>query len=89
VEKHGFHKAKVNKRLLKGQVEHVLCLYYKDDSRKHELADRNREEYGVNYRYWKSDAATLRGEHSKEFLERLSESDRQYFARPKNRKTRT
>ncbi len=53
IEKHGFHRAKVNKYLLKGQTEHVLCLYYRDDSRKNELAERNREEYGVKYRYWK------------------------------------
>jgi len=79
IEKHGFHEAKVNMNLLKGQTEHVLCLYYKDDSRKYELAERNREEYGVKYRYWKSDEATLRGQYSKEFLEKLSKSDRRYF----------
>lgn len=79
IEKHGFHRAKVNKNLLEGQTEHVLCLYYEDDSRKHELAERNKKEYGVKYRYWKSDEATLRGQYSKEFLEKLSESDRQYF----------
>lgn len=78
IEKHGFHRAKVNMSLLKGQTEHVLCLYYKDDSRKYELAERNKREYGVKYRYWKSDIATLRGQYSKEFLEKLSKSDRQY-----------
>lgn len=86
IEKHGFHKAKVNMNLLKGQTEHVLCLYYKDDSRKYELAERNKQEYGVKYRYWKSDEATLKGEYSKEFLEKLSKSDRQYFAKPKRKK---
>ena len=79
IEMHEFHKAKVNKELLQGQTEHVLCLYYKDDSRKHELAERNRQEYGVKYRYWKSDEATLRREYSKEFLQKLNESDRQHF----------
>ena len=39
IENHGFHHAKVNNSLLKGQTEHVLCLYYKDDSRKNELAE--------------------------------------------------
>jgi len=87
IEKHGFHRAKVNMNLLKGQTEHVLCLYYKDDSRKHELADRNREEYGVKYRYWKSDEATLKGQYSKEFLEKLSKSDKRYFTRPKHKRT--
>jgi hypothetical protein len=83
LENHGFHRAKVNMNLLKGQTEHVLCLYYKDDSRKYELAERNNEEYGVKYRYWKSDEATLSGEYSKEFLEGLSKYDRQYFTKNK------
>lgn len=86
IEKHGFHEAKVNMNLLKGQTEHVLCLYYKDDSRKHELAERNKKEYGVKYRYWKSDEATVRGKYSKEFLEKLNKSDRRYFTKPKLKK---
>lgn len=88
IEKHGFHEAKVNKNLLKGQTEHVLCLYYKDNSRKLELAERNKQEYGVKYRYWKSDEATLRGQYSKEFLEKLSKSNRQYFAKDKLKKAK-
>lgn len=83
IEKQGFHRAKVNMSLLEGQTEHVLCLYYKDDSRKHELAKRNKEEYGVKYRYWKSDLATLKGQYSKEFLEKLSESNKEYFTKNK------
>jgi len=86
IEKHGFHRAKVNMNLLKGQTEHVLCLYYEDDSRKHELAERNKKEYDVRYRYWKSDEATLKGQYSKEFLEKLSESGRRYFTKPKRKK---
>lgn len=86
IEKHGFHQAKVNMNLLKGQTEHVLCLYYKDDSRKFELAERNKREYGTKYRYWKSDEATLRGQYSKEFLEKLSKSDRRYFTKAKLKK---
>ncbi len=88
IEKHGFHRAKVNMRLLKGQTEHVLCLYYKDDSRKYELADRNKQEYNVKYRYWKSDEDTLNGKYSEEFLEKLSKSDRRYFTKPKHKKAR-
>jgi hypothetical protein len=84
IEKHDFHKAKVNMNPLKGQTEHVLCLYFKDDSRKHELAERNKQEYGAKYRYWKSDEATLKGQYSKEFLEKLNKTDRQYFVKPKN-----
>jgi hypothetical protein len=83
IENHGFHRAKVNMSVLKGQSEYVLCLYYKDDSRKYELAERNKQEYGVKYRYWKSDEATLRGRYSKEFLEKLSKSDRRYFTKDK------
>lgn len=86
IEKHGFHEAKVNMKLLKGQTEHVLCLYYKDDSRKYELAERNKREYGAKYRYWKSDEATLRGQYSTEFLEKLSKSDRRYFTKDKIKK---
>jgi len=88
IENHGFHSAKVNMRLLKGQTEYVLCLYYKDDCRKYELAERNKQEYGVKYRYWKSDMATLQGQYSKEFLEKLSKSDREYFTEPKSNKVR-
>lgn len=75
IEHHGFHKAKVNEILLEGQKEHVLCLYYVNDSRKNELADRNRQEYGVKYRYWKSDEATLKGQYSQEFLSKLPKSE--------------
>jgi hypothetical protein len=64
-----------------------LWLYYKDDSRKQELAKRNRKEYGVKYRYWKPDLATLKGQYSKEFLEKLNSSDRQYFTKNKVKKT--
>jgi len=86
IGKHGFHEAKLNDTLLKGQTEHVLCLYYKDDSRKYELAERNKQEYGVKYRYWKSDLATLKGQYSKEFLGKLSKSNRRYFTKPKLKK---
>ena len=86
IEKYGFHRAKVNMNLLKGQTEHVLCLYYKDDSRKYELAERNKREYGAKYRYWKSDEATLRGQYSTEFLEKLSKSDRRYLTKDKIKK---
>lgn len=79
IDNHGFHRAKVNEHLLEGQTEHVLCLYYKDDSRKHELAERNKQEYGVKYRYWKSDEATLKGQYSQEFLNKLPKSERKHF----------
>ena len=81
IREHSFHKAKVNDHLLEGRTEYVLCLYYKDDSRKNELAQRNKQEYGVQYRYWKNDEATLKGQYSNEFLESLSESNRQRFTK--------
>jgi len=87
IEEHGFHEAKVNMNLLEGKTEHVLCLYYSDDSRKHELAERNEEEYGIKYRYWKSDEATLRGEYSQEFLEGLKESNKRHFTGPERKKS--
>jgi hypothetical protein len=65
-------------------TEHVLCLYFKDDSRKHELAERQKSEYpDVKYRYWKSDAATLKGKYSEEFLGKLGRAERGYFTSDK------
>jgi len=83
IENHGFHHAKVNNKLLEGQTEYVLCLYYKDDSRKQELAERNKQEYEVKYRYWKSDFDTLTGKYSKEFLDKLPEDERKHFTTQK------
>jgi hypothetical protein len=84
IENHGFHHAKVNDKLLEGQTEYVLCLYYEDDSRKQELAERNKQEYEVKYRYWKSDFDTLTGKYSKEFLDKLSEDERKHFTKEKD-----
>ena len=64
---HGFHKAKVNDSLLEGRTEYVLCLYYEDDSRKHELTERNEQGYVVKYRYLKSERVTFKGQYSKDF----------------------
>jgi hypothetical protein len=78
---YGFHQAKVNEVKEDGQMEHVLCLYYKDNSRKNELARRNNQEYKVKYRYWKSDEDTQKRRYSEEFLNNLSEKDRQHFTK--------
>jgi hypothetical protein len=81
---HEFHRAKVNMNLIGESIEHVLCLYYKDDSRKHELAQRQEAEYpDIKYRYWKSDEATLKGEYSSEFLSKLSEDEKEFFTSDK------
>ncbi|MBI4728739.1 MAG: DEAD/DEAH box helicase family protein [Acidobacteria bacterium] len=76
---HGFHRAKVNAELLGRNLEHVLCLYYHDDSRKDELADRNHSDYQVKFRYWKSDADTRDGKYSDAFLQKLDPSTRAHF----------
>ncbi len=81
ITNHGFHRAKVNAELLGANREHVLCLYYRDDSRNPELAERAKEEYGVKFRYWKSDADTRGGRYSDEFLGRLDPKTRTHFAR--------
>jgi len=77
IESNGFHHAKVNLRLLGNNTEHVLCLYYKDDSRKYELAQKYQGR--VKYRYWKSDKDTLKGKYSKEFLDKLNSRQRKEF----------
>jgi hypothetical protein len=86
IKNHNFYEAKVNEELLDGQIEYVLCLYYKDDSRKYELANRNRDEYKEKYRYWKSDEATLRGEYSQKFLNKLkNRTDYEYMIKNKGK----
>lgn len=81
---HDFHVAKVRSRLLGNITEYVLCLYYKDDSRKHELANRCKTDYpDVKYRYWKSDEITRRGRYSEEFLGKLDPETRKRFVEDK------
>jgi hypothetical protein len=81
---HQFHKAKANSKLLGKTREYVLCPYYKDDSRKYELANRCQKDCpDVEYRYWKSDERTLRGEYSQEFLSKLNAKTRLAFTAPK------
>ena len=65
VANHGFFRAKISTT---GNPDFVLCLYWMDDSRKNELAQRH-SGTGVKYRYWKSDAATRRGEYSQQHKE--------------------
>jgi hypothetical protein len=73
IENYGFHRAKTPIALIGNLTDYVLCLYYEDDSRKYELAERHKQLYhDVEYRYWKSDLATLRGEYSQEYLEKLN-----------------
>jgi len=76
LEKGGFSHAKINTDEHKKGKEFVLCLYYSDDSRKTELADKYKGNKKVKYRYWKSDEDTRKGKYSKEFLNSLSPEER-------------
>lgn len=65
----GFHRAKTHMvGVAPPSGEYVLCLYYKDDGRKHELAAKYRGRPNLKYRYWKSDVDTRQGKYSQEFL---------------------
>ncbi len=80
LETGGFHLAKTQMTGIKPPSdEYVLCLYYEDDSRKHELGTKYRGRQDLKYRYWKSDQDTRQGKYSKEFLDRLSPKDRELF----------
>lgn len=70
-----FHLAKIPVEGKANCDEYVLCLYYSDDSLKHELADKYRDREDLKYRYWKSDESTRRGEYSPQFLNRLALSN--------------
>lgn len=76
---HSFRQAKVNESTIDRNKEHVLCIYYKDDSRSDELATRNEQEYEVKFRYWKSDEDTHKGKYSTEFLDNISGKNKEYF----------
>lgn len=81
LENNSFHHAKVNIEGKKQGTYYVLCLYYKDDSRKQELAEKYRDESAIKYRYWKSDEDTLKGKYSEEFLSQLSPEERKRWTR--------
>jgi hypothetical protein len=82
IENGGFHQAKTTMAGIDPiSGEYVLCLYYKDASRKYELAEKYRGRSELKYRYWKSDIATLAGKYSKQFLYQLSPEDKKRFQR--------
>jgi hypothetical protein len=72
---HGFHEAKVSTVPSVAGGDYVLCLYYKDQSRRTELRDRAKE-YGVQYRWWKSNADTAASHYSEQFLKALSPEEK-------------
>ncbi len=72
IANNGFDLAKINSPPLdRLATDYVLCLYYEDDSRKNELADKYPEKNGMRYRYWKSDEDTQKGKYSKEYLKTM------------------
>ncbi len=79
LERGGFHHAKIQMEGKNFSPDYVLCLYYKDDDRKHELARRYRNQHDVRYRYWKSDEDTHEGKYSEQFLKGLSPGARKLF----------
>ena len=81
LEGNGFREAKINDEGENIGPEYVLCLYYKDDGRKHELARKYAKMSGVKYRYWKSDSDTREGKYSAKFLSKLAPSQRDAFTK--------
>jgi len=75
IENGGFHEAKLPMEGFAAGDDYVLCLYYKDDSRKRELAEKYRAMRGVAYRYWKSDQSSREGHFSQQFLGAISSED--------------
>src|ERR1041384_519846 len=79
IERGGFHLAKTHMEGQSYSQDYVLCLYYKDDSRKHELARRYRNVEGVRYRYWKSAKETQERQYSEKFLSTLNPALKRAF----------
>ncbi|TET18764.1 hypothetical protein E3J74_09160 [Candidatus Bathyarchaeota archaeon] len=70
IQNHGFCKAQLVMCLMKGFSEYVLFIHWCDGSRCHELFERNRLEYHVKFRGWKSYAKT-KVWHSEGYLKKL------------------
>ena len=86
LENGGFHNAKTHMTgITPPSGEYVLCLYYKDYSRRHELAAKYRDRTGLKYRYWKSDSETLAGKYSKQLLDELSPNVQKIFQRKREK----
>lgn len=68
---HDFHIAKLPIEGKSIGTDYVLCLYYKDISRQHELARRYRNREGVRFRWWKSDQDTANHKYSERFYKDL------------------
>ena len=79
----GFFHAKINTDEHKKGKEYVLCLYYADDSKKFELANKYKNNPNIKYRYWKNDEDTLNRKYSKEFLDKLPTEEKKRWTRRK------
>jgi len=70
IDNHNFQIAKV--AITKAGTDYVMCLYWKDDSRKLELEVRHGWNCKVKYRYWKSNQDTLDGKYSQQHLKNIT-----------------
>lgn len=77
IKNNNFHYAKVNMGGKNHGAEYVLCLYYKDNNRKRELAIKYKNRSNVEYRYWKSNENTGKRNYSEKFLSKLSLEERE------------
>jgi hypothetical protein len=69
VEHNGFPQAKIPIVGANISDDYVLCLYYKDDSRKEELRMKYLGINALKYRFWKSNEDTRNAKYSKQFIE--------------------
>lgn len=78
-----FDLAKINRRLVKPGADWVLCIYWKDDKRKWELASRYRFISGVHFRFWKSEDKTENGIYSGKYTKEVLHGKRERATRKK------
>lgn len=65
LENNGFQQAKINREEYRKGKDFVLCLYYQDDSRDSELAEKYKNHPNIDYRRWKSNEQTYKEYFSK------------------------
>lgn len=71
IREYGFFKAKINTASTKIGKDFVLCLYWMNSNRGHELCARYLNNKSVRYRFWKSDEDTLKGKYSDQYYKDL------------------
>ena len=77
INKHGFHECKFTS--ISTNDEFVLCVYWKDDSRKNEM--KKLETKYVYFGGWKSNSDTFSGKYSQKFLKSVPEEDRKIYTK--------